>query len=306
MHQRNGYASGTACVHPQGVVVAVGDPNKIVLAAFDHQGQSQWQRELGSFVSQHGFGGSPVVYDDLVIFWVSQDAEQLPEGQAPGDSRVLAFDVRTGKDRWTTSLMATRTCYSTPTLIEQDGRPALLLANTNEGISALDLATGKPLWNRHSLTLRSVSCPIVVGDLAIATEGAGSGSNSLFAVSLSGDHELVFSSNRNIPYVPTPVAKDDLLFLWSDKGIVTCLRLPQGDVQWSQRIGGNVSSSPVIAGNKLIGISEEGMVTILSATDQFANLGSVKLEQTVRSTPLLAQKYMLLRTDSKLLCIGSP
>jgi outer membrane protein assembly factor BamB len=112
--------------------------------------------------------------------------------------------------------------------------------------------------------------------------------------------------DRSAPYVPTPVAKEDLLFMWGDNGIVSCIHVPTGDVAWSQRVGGNVSSSPVIAADKLIGISEDGTVTVLSASTKFHNFGSVKIDDMVHATPLLDEHYILIRSDSRLMCIGNP
>jgi outer membrane protein assembly factor BamB len=108
------------------------------------------------------------------------------------------------------------------------------------------------------------------------------------------------------PYVPTPVAKDGLLFLWSDNGIVSCLDVATGELIWNERIGGNVSSSPVIAGDKLVGISEDGTVTVLAADREFKELGRSKLGETTRSTPALREDCMLVRTDSQLIRIGRP
>lgn len=306
MHSKNNYACASPCVDQSGVYFSYADPEQVVLVALTHSGEVRWEKQLGSFVSQHGFGASPVVHDGTVVLWVSQDAEQLPAGQAPGDSRILAFDAQTGSQKWSTSRIATRTCYGTPTYYQADGVPALLFANTSEGVFALDLATGKPLWNRQVFTQRSVSCPVVIGDTVIATEGAGNGNNFLHAVTLKGEHEKLFSLNRNIPYVPTPVVKGDLVFLWSDKGIVSCLKMPNNEMLWSERIGGNVSSSPVIAGDKLIGVAEDGTVTVLSASSTFKNLGAVSLGEISRATPAVAEKFMLIRTESKLLCIGDP
>jgi outer membrane protein assembly factor BamB len=174
-------------------------------------------------------------------------------------------------------------------------------------VFALDAATGKQLWNNKVFSKRSVSCPVIVGDIAISTEGSGGGGNVLFGVNLKGDHGLAFEIKNTIaPYVPTPVAKDELLFLWADKGIVTCASATNGETFWSERIGGNVSTSPVIAGDKLIGIDEDGTVTILSASRSFQLLGKVKLGEVTRSTPLLAENYLLVRTDTKLICVGKP
>ena len=128
----------------------------------------------------------------------------------------------------------------------------------------------------------------------------------LFAVRLTGEHELAFQIDRAAPYVPTPVAKGNLLFLWSDNGIVSCVRVPENQVVWSKRIGGNVSTSPVIAGDRLIGIAEDGTLTAIAASENFQELGSIKLEDTVRATPALSRDYILIRSDSKLLCVGQP
>jgi hypothetical protein len=75
---------------------------------------------------------------------------------------------------------------------------------------------------------------------------------------------------------------------------------------WSKRIGGNVSTSPVIAGDKLIGIAEDGTLTVLAATRDFKEIGTVELKETTRATPLVAEDYLLVRTNSKLICVGKP
>lgn len=306
LHQRNNYACGTPCVDSRAVYLAFADPEKVVLMAVSHQGQLIWERDLGPFVSRHGFGSSPVVHAGMVVLWISQDAEQLPPNTTPGDSRIIAFDTQTGSQKWSTSRTTTRTCYGTPSLFQAQSGPALVFADIAEGIFALDLATGRPLWNRQSLTQRSVSSPIVADNLAIATEGSGQGNNVLIAVRLDGQHEQVFSRNKNIPYVPTPVTDGKLLFLWSDKGIVSCLKLPDNQMVWSERIGGNFSSSPIILGDKLLGISEDGTATVLSATERFQNLGTVSLGETSRATPAANEKYLLVRTEKRLICIGTP
>ncbi len=307
IHTRSSYASSSPCVNEQAVFVSWAKPDNLVLKAFSHDGKELWSRDLGRYISQHGFGASPALFGKTLVLFNSQQAQELPPGVEPGQSRVMAFHCDTGELIWESSRTATRACYGVPTLFKDEaGKDALLFTNTGDGIFALDLATGTQLWGNKVFTKRTVSSPIIVGDLAIGTEGSGGGGNILFGVQLHGKHELVFQLNRAAPYVPTPVAKDNLLFLWSDNGIVTCLKLPEVEVVWSKRIGGNVSTSPLIAGDTLIGIAEDGTLTALAATENFQELGSVKLEDTVRATPLLSRDYILIRTDSKLLCIGQP
>ena len=278
-----------------------------MLLALGHDGSELWRRDLGAYVSQHGFGGSPILCGQTLVLVNSQDAEELPQGIAPGQSRVMAFDSLTGEQLWETNRTTTRVCYSTPTLFDDAvAGPALLLSNTGDGFSALSLQTGSPLWSQKVFGRRCVSSPLVVGDLAIGTEGAGGGGNKLFAISLTPPHAVQLQIDRAAAYVPTPVSSGDLLFLWGDAGIVSCIKLPTGKVLWTKRIGGNVSSSPVIAGDKLIGTAEDGTVTILSATKDFREYGKVRLDEGCRATPALSEHFVLLRTQSRLICVTSP
>ncbi len=265
-----------------------------------------WSKDFGRYVSAHGFGGSPILVDDKVILANSQDAEELPPGVQPGDSSILALDAKSGETVWETPRKSVRTSYGAPSVAMVNGKKMLIFAETGDGLFALDAATGKEVWNNKVFTKRSVSCPLVLGDIVIGTEGSGGGGNILFGVNLNGQHELKFEIKRAAPYVPTPVAKDELLFLWADNGIVSCVDAKTGESYWSERIGGNVSSSPVIAGDKLLGIAENGTLTVLSASRNFQQLGKVELEEITRSTPLLAEDYLLVRTDSHLICVGKP
>lgn len=307
LHTRSSYASSTPCADDSAVYVTWGAPESVIVKAFTHAGDELWTRDLGRYVSQHGYGGSPILSEGRLIVLNSQDALELPEGVAPGQTTVVALDTQSGKTVWETPRMTTRVCYGVPaTIKDAAGRDLLLMNETGDGIFALDAKTGAPAWNRKTFTKRAVSSPLVVGDLVIATEGSGGGGNILFAVDTKRDHELVFELRKAAPYVPTPVAKDNLMFLWDDKGIVSCIEMPSGQTVWSERIGGNVSSSPVIAGNRLVGIAEDGTVTILAADRKFKKLGEVSLGETTRSTPALREDCMLVRSDSVLIRVGQP
>ncbi|MFK7737269.1 MAG: PQQ-binding-like beta-propeller repeat protein [Pirellulaceae bacterium] len=304
-HKRSSYASSTPCVDAERVYFTWATPDEVSMMAVTHDGEEVWslgKEQLGPFVSQHGYGASPTIIGDKLLLFNSQQADQLPPEATPGQSRVMAFEPATGKLIWETPRTATRACYGAATYYRDlMGRELVLFANTGDGIFALDLSNGEPVWNNKVFGKRSVSCPIVTHGLAIGTEGSGGGGNVLWAVDLEGEHEVKFSIKRAAPYVPTPVVKDNLLFLWGDTGIVSCVQLPTGETLWSKRIGGSVSSSPVIAGDHLVGIAEDGTLTVLKAAAEFENLGSIALNDTTRATPLVTKDSIVIRTDSKLI-----
>ena len=98
LHVRSSYASCSPAVDADHVYAAWSDPNHTILMALDHAGETVWSQDLGPWVSQHGFGTSPMLYGDMVILANHQQGrEKLPPGQAPGVSSMVAFNKNTGE-----------------------------------------------------------------------------------------------------------------------------------------------------------------------------------------------------------------
>ena len=306
LHKLSSYASSTPCVDAQHVYCAWGAPSSLTVKAFTHSGEEVWSRDLGRYETQHGFGTSPIVVGNHLVLLNSQDAEELPEGVEPGTESMMALDKLTGATVWETPLNVTRVCYGVPCVTKIEGREAIVCSTTGSGFFALDAKTGNQLWSpKPSIFSKRVCSSLVdAGALLISTEGSGGGGNILFAVKADGTQQEVYRITRGAPYVPTPVTKDDMMFLWADNGIVTCIDTLTGSVHWSERIGGNVSSSPVVLGNSLVGISQTGVVTALAADKVFRKLGEVDLGQTVRSTPAAIKNRVLIRSDEQLWVIA--
>jgi outer membrane protein assembly factor BamB len=104
--------------------------------------------------------------------------------------------------------------------------------------------------------------------------------------------------------VVTPVAKGNLLFLWTDSGIVSCLDAPSGKTLWQHRVGGKFFGSPVRVRDRLYCMSREGQVVVLAAGDKYELLGQMDLGELSESTPAVADGVMYLRTESQLMAIG--
>jgi len=301
LHQFSTYASSTPAVDPSGIYVAWGEPEHVYVKHLGHDGQERWTRDFGRYVSQHGFATSPMLLDGKLYLLDSQDAEELEPGVEPGEDRMISLDAKTGQTLWERKLPTKRVCYGLPSVRTlPDGSKELVCATTALGIFAMDPSTGEIRWTHDCFKQRVCSSTLLVGPLAIATHGSGGGrDNMLVAYDMQAKQER-FRIQRAAPYVPTPVALGDLLFLWSDAGIVSCVRLDDGQVLWSERIGGNYYSSPILLGNRLVNVSDTGNVTILAASDKFEKLGTIATEATVRSTLVASQDMLLMRTYEQL------
>lgn len=307
LHSRASFACSTPAVDSQRVYVAWATPQSVILKALDHQGRDVWTRDLGPFVSQHGFGSSPVLYQNLLIFSNSQQEEQLRGDKTPGKSTLVALDKQTGKTVWEIERRSVRVCYTVPCIYQGgDGKPQLIHYNTGDGFYSVDPLSGKINWSIPQVfRMRTVSSPVIAGGKIFGSTGSGGGGNYVVAIDPAGTPRKAYTIDRQAPYVPTPVARGDLLFLFSDKGIVTCVDAKSGQEYWKERIRGAFSGSPVRVKDKIYCITEKGEVIVLAAEKTFRELGRNELGERSRSTPAVTRGRMLLRTYSHLYCLGN-
>lgn len=316
-HARNTPASTTPTIAGDQVFFAYGDAEGAYVQAYSISGDLIWSRSLGPWTGYHGFGTSPVVVGSKLILFNSQQADKLEDWQVAGQSRMMALDIRTGEDIWTTPTETTRPCYGVPAIYqrEQDGAIEIIAANTGNGMFGLDLASGNMKWSLGVFDKRSCSSPLVVrglpdGDLAIGSSGSGGGGNVLSAVRIpQSDDETpteVFRMAKLAPYVPTSAVKGHLLFAISDNGIASCLDLSDaGASQWSQRLGGNFGASPIVIGDQLLIISLDGTAHIANATADKPSFSQFELGGPVGATPAFSRGRLVLRVGSKLHCLNT-
>jgi outer membrane protein assembly factor BamB len=305
LHVQNSFASSTPTCDADHVYVAWSPPDEYHLAALDHDGHEVWSVELGKHTSRHGFGASPIVYEDLVIITNDHDGE---------NPSVIAVDRATGNTRWKIprkAMSPQNACYSTPFVYTAPGgEPELLINSWAHGVSSHNPKTGEVNWEAPVFELRTVGSPVLIAGLIFGSCGEGAGNNSVVAVK-PGDKdgrraEVAYQMNRSstLPYVPTIVAAGDLAFLWGDRGIVTCIDAPSGKVHWRERVGGNYSASPIRIGDRILGLSYEGEAVVLAASPKFAVLARNQLGDATRATPAVADGKLYIRTQSKLMSIG--
>ncbi|HWA98397.1 MAG TPA: PQQ-binding-like beta-propeller repeat protein [Pirellulales bacterium] len=303
-HLRNSFASSTPAVDKDHVYTTWSTPDDYIVLALDHNGRDAWRVDLGPVVSQHSTGTSPVVFNDMLVLGNDQDGP-IKENPASGVSFLVALDCRDGHQRWRTPRENAVVSYSTPCVYQpKGGKPQLIFNSQAHGITSIDPATGKVNWEVGVFDKRAVSSPIVVGNLIFGTTGSGGGGSYVAAVRAAPKPELAYKIAEMAPYVPTLVARDKLLFLWSDKGIVSCVDAATGKTHWRERVGGNYSGSPIIAGKKLYCIAEDGTVVVVAAEPKYALLGENPLGEDSRSTPSVSDGRMYLRTYSHLVSLG--
>jgi outer membrane protein assembly factor BamB len=248
-----------------------------------------------------------MIYKELVILSNSQQANKLKEGQQPGESFMMAFDRRTGELRWKVPRLSVNVCYSVPCIYTpKGGAPELICTSTGNGMFSLDPETGNRNWAvEDAFSMRTVSSPLLAGGLIYGSTGSGAGGNYLVGIQPGKNAEVAVKIDRQAPYVPTSVARGDLLFLWYDKGIATCIDARDGTIHWRERLDTAFSGSPIRVGDRMFCMDEAGMVWVLAAEKQFKVLGKYPLGEESRSTPAVSGGQMFLRTNSQLFAVGA-
>ena len=311
-HPFNSFASSTPAADAERVYVLWNEPEHLMLTALNHEGRQIWQRDFGPFVSQHGCGISPIVHQDKVILGNEQDdAALVKDSPRSGQSFIVAADARTGKTLWQTPRRSAVVAYSTPCLYQpKNEKPALIFGSQGHGLYAVDPDTGKVVWDyEKAFDKRSVSSPIIAGDIILGSCGSGGGGNFVTAIrpgsTASGrGAELLYQLKRSAPYVPTGVALNERVWLWGDNGIVTCLDSATGSIRYQERVGGDFFGSPVWVDGRLFCVSTVGEVVVLAAGDRFNVLHRFPLNELCHSTPAVALGRMFIHTEKHLWSLG--
>ena len=166
-------ASSTPAADDERVYVHV---DTIGLMALDAQdGRVVWKQPLQTpfFLMGWGAAWSPIVYEDMVIFCQEDDLAPF----------LVAFDKKTGDQRWRTERPEMLAGYSVPVLCTADGRTDLVIAGTGK-LKGYDPRTGEELWSCNSLLRTIMSSPVVVDDIIYITSQSYGDTNRVLKYAL--------------------------------------------------------------------------------------------------------------------------
>jgi len=288
---KNSHASPTPIVEGDRVYVHFGAQGT---AALTTDGNVLWKTRL-PYQSQHGNGGSPVLYGELLI--VSCDGSD--------DAFVVALDKRTGKTRWRTGRRQPfDQAYSTPLVIRVGERDELVSVGAYRA-SAYDPQSGKEIWRvGYADGFSNVPRPVYgQGLVFIAT---GFQQPTLLAVRPDGTGDvtrthIAWTLRRGAPLTPSPLLVGDELYVVNDGGIAQCLDAKTGEVRWIQRLGGgDYSASPLFADGRIYFLSEGGVATVIVPGKEFRRVATNTLEGETLASIAVSESSLFIRTDTHL------
>ena len=265
------------------------------LYAYDMDGTLIWERDFGDkgMRNEFGEGSTPALFDNtLVIVW----------DHLNGDSFVAAVDARTGDELWQVPRDEIDT-WATPIILDIDGRPQVIVP-AMERVRSYDLENGSVIWESDGLTMNAIPSPVYENGLVFLMSGFRG--NALKAIrvadargNIDGTDAVVWTLDRDTPYVPSPVLVDGILyFLKTNSGIMSAFDAETGVPHYqNQRLAGlaNVFSSPVAAQGRLYFTGRDGTTVVVRSGAEFDVLATNTLDDGFDASPALVDNAIYLR-----------
>ena len=279
-------------------------------------------RDGSVFVHFGALGMARLAIADGKLLWVNTELDYPPmhgSGGSPvlhegklvvvcdGSTKpfVAAVDAESGKTAWKTPRSVegrVNHSFATATILTTDGK-AQVLAPGPDHFAAYDLASGAELWKVLAPGWSVVPQPALGFGLVIYNHDYDH--PELIAVKLGGsgdvtDSHVVWRIKRGAPSTPSPLLVGNELYFVSDNGVASCVDAKTGDRHWTERLGGNYSASPIFANGRILFLNETGLATWVKPGSEFAVLGTNEVPGRTFATPAFSENSMYLRTDEYL------
>ena len=295
MNAKNSFASPTPVIEGDRVYLHFGAYGT---ACITQAGEIVWKTKLDYDNGQHGPGGSPVLYDDLLIVSCDGLEQQF----------VVALDKATGKVRWK-KMREGYQAYTTPLVVSLPSGDQVISPGAFQAI-AYEPRTGKEIWRvKYAEGFSNVPMPVYGNDLVFICTGFQE--PSLLAVRLDGrgdvtKSKIVWKLDRGIPRTPSPLLVGNELYIVSDNGIATCIDAKTGEELWRARLGGNYSASPIYADGRIYFLSEEGESIVIAPGRQLKHLATNQLDGPTLASMAVSHSSLFIRTATHLYRISNP
>ncbi|MCA8988820.1 MAG: PQQ-binding-like beta-propeller repeat protein, partial [Planctomycetaceae bacterium] len=239
-----------------------------------------------------------------------------PEGRA-----IFALDCSTGEEVWKAEANSLGNVWGTPIIVPgPEGRTDIVIGAPYE-VWGLNAETGRLSWYCEAVPEDSYSSSVVLSEgLIYGISGRQGGS---FAIRAGGTGEITEThtawTGRDRNRYSTPVVVNGRLYHISSN-IVACLNAQTGEEIYRERLSGAPESSsrgfsrggnytsPVVVGDHLFYVSDQGETYVLKLGDQFEQVAVNRVtenSETFAATPAIDQGAILIRSDRAVYCIES-
>lgn len=262
-------------------------------------GRVVWAHRLLRLNHENGPGSTPVLWRDKLIIHLDGSDTQS----------IVALDAASGAIAWRTPRSGAmnadpqlKKAYGTPLVLSLGGRD-VVLSPAADWLYAYDPADGTELWRMAYGGLGFSIVPRPVSGHGLLFMSTSFMATEVLAVRLADattPPTIAWREKRGAPTMPSPLLVGDELYLVTDKGVATCLDARSGTQHWSERLGGNVTSSPLFAAGRIFVANRDGDTFVIRPGRQYGILATNHLDGAIHASPVAVGRALLLRTDKAL------
>ena len=304
----NSYGSPSPVIEKDAVYIHFGSYGTTAIDT--NSGKEIWKRTDLECRHFRGPGSSPIIFQDMLILTMDGVDFQY----------VIALDKKTGKTKWKTERSTKwddvepdgkirgdgdlRKAYTTPTFLKVSGK-TIMISPGAKSCFAYNPVNGKELWNITYSGYSNASRTVIYKDNAIINSGYGKPHlisvkiDPSAAGDISGTH-INWDIFKRVPKRSSPIIVGDQLYMTTDEGILTCLDAKTGESNWSDRMPGHYSASPIFADGKLYFFSEMGHCYVIAPGGDYNLISKNKLDSGFMASPAISGKAIYARSKTHL------
>jgi outer membrane protein assembly factor BamB len=293
-----GHAAATPATDGRHVVAFFGNAGVV---CYDFDGEQLWQRDFGDFESELGLASSPVIDGDRVILVCDHDGTRFTSF----DSFLISLELETGATRWKRDRPGLFRSWSTPIFVPSGAAGREIIVNAQDELRAYDPNSGELLWRVGGMTGWVTPSPVFAHGMLFATSGRD---GPTIAVRPGGrgdvtESHVAWSQARGAPYVCSPVAYSQELYVHTEGGILRCYDARSGKLHYAERLPGRFTASSVAGDGKVYVTNEDGATMVVRAGPEFELLAENRLEEYTLASPAIARGRLYVRTEKRLYAI---
>ncbi len=295
-----GYANSTPATDGKFVYCVF---SSSVLAALDFEGNIKWKKDLVPHEFDVTIGASPILFQDTVLWF-------FPE-RNPAHSKLTAFDKATGEVKWEQPMPHSGFAHSTPLVIDVQGKPQLLIADSAmspgaEALTSYDPTNGKKLWwcwGEGESASPAYGSGIVYFDSGRGGPGVAVDPTGTGDVSATHTKWKVRDVQEALG---SPIVVDGRVYRLHEPGVLKCWDAASGTQLYSERLPGigTTRASPVADPDGHIFFANAGKSVVIQAGPTFKILATNDLSDPNGTSPAVAGGRMFLLGTKNLYCIG--
>jgi outer membrane protein assembly factor BamB len=264
-------------------------------------GKFRWKRNLvKDFQVQmpdHGFAGSPIVEGNLVLINANRTG--------------IALNKKTGDAVWVSKPHHGKHVdyYASPVIYTNEEERFAALYN-HEGVSSIEVKTGKINWKYRWTSVANAADPVLVGNNMFVSSDYDSGGVMLEIYESSP--KVLWQNKNMMNHFSTTVHVDGYLygssgFSGNHNNSVRCIDAETGTIMWEIKMK---TASITVADGKLIILNEKGKLTIAEANPSaYGEISNCTIPDQIGheiwwTPPVLYRGFIYCRNDKgDLVCI---